>query len=224
MARLQILELPTTERPDGTDETPYILVIDQVGEETAADIARWPADIATRTGARHVLCFSETVDIPANDVPLDPDGYPLKFRIEPDFETFREQVQEEVLAAQGKVTRALNATDWEAELARVRQDRDDARSWARHGYEIGQEHCGWTDHGIAPDWLTEGWPTSFDSCEHLKKAAEYDEALSRVRALPEQPQVMDAQHPDPSSYLHGYGVAIREAKRATWNQPASVEE
>ena len=54
--------------------------------------------------------------------------------------------------------------------------------------------------------------------------ADGDGALSRVRALPEQPQVMDAQHPDPSSYLHGYGVAIREAKRATWNQPASVEE
>lgn len=59
---------------------------------------------------------------------------------------------------------------------------DEARVWARHGYEIGQRHCSWTDHGVAPAWLTEGWPRSFDSCEHLQKAAEYDEALTRVRA------------------------------------------
>jgi hypothetical protein len=67
MARLQILELPT--EPHGDDmTTPWILVIDQVDEDTAADIARWPDDIAKRTGARHVLCFSDTVDIPANNV------------------------------------------------------------------------------------------------------------------------------------------------------------
>lgn len=33
---------------------------------------------------------------------------------------------------------------------------DEARSWARHGYEIGQRSCTWTDHGVAPKWLTEG--------------------------------------------------------------------
>lgn len=65
---------------------------------------------------------------------------------------------------------------------RLRQDRDEARTWARHGYEIGQKHCGWTDHGVAPDWLTEGWPPRIDACEHLKRAADYDEALTRVRA------------------------------------------
>lgn len=261
MARLQILELP-----EGTndDRPPFVLVVDQMPKEDAAfEALRCDLGFATaqQVGARAVLVFEETIDIPGNDVPLDPDGYPVKLRIEPDFETFREQVQEEVLAAQGKVTRALRAADvdylayavqdalgitaadaspadiagWlltacrelkksEAARSRLGGDRDEARNWARHGYEIGQKHCGWTDHGVAPEWLTEGWPNSFDSCEHLKKAAEYDEALSRVRALREQPQVMDAQHPDPSSYLHGYGVAIREAKRATWNQPASVEE
>ncbi|MET8080002.1 hypothetical protein [Streptomyces sp. NPDC005303] len=67
------------------------------------------AGIAEKIGARAILVFEETVDIPANDVPLDPDGYPVKLRIEPDFETFREQVQEEIVYAQGKVTRALNS-------------------------------------------------------------------------------------------------------------------
>lgn len=107
MARLQILELPTIYRDEGPDETPYILVIDQVGEETAADVARWPDDIATRTGARHVLCFSETVDIPANETPVDPDGYPLKIRVEGDFEQFREQVQDEIRKASEQLKRGL---------------------------------------------------------------------------------------------------------------------
>jgi len=62
------------------------------------------------------------------------------------------------------------------------QERDEARQWARHGYEIGQKHCGWSDHGVAPAWLTEGWPPHIDSCEHLKQMAEFDEALARVRA------------------------------------------
>jgi hypothetical protein len=91
---------------------------------------------------------------------------------------------------------------------------DEARNWARHGYEIGQKHCGWTDHGVAPAWLTEGWPPHIDSCEHAQQASEYDSALTKVRSLPTHPEVMDAQHPDPSGYLHGYKVAIGDAKRA----------
>lgn len=44
----------------------------------------------------------------------------------------------------------------------------EARMWARHGYEIGQRHCGWADHGVAPVWLTEGWPNSFETCPHMQ--------------------------------------------------------
>lgn len=106
MPRLQILELPTEHHGDDMT-TPWILVIDQVDEATAADIARWPDDIAKRTGARHVLCFSDTIDIPANEVPVDPDSYPLKFRVEGDFEQFREQVQDEIRKAQAKISTGL---------------------------------------------------------------------------------------------------------------------
>lgn len=65
-----------------------------------------------------------------------------------------------------------------AEEARheAQQERDKARQWARHGYEIGQKHCGWSDHGVAPAWLTEGWPPHIDSCEHLKHATDLEEA------------------------------------------------
>jgi hypothetical protein len=64
MARLQILELPAG---PGDDQPPFILVIDQVDNDTATDIASWPNDISKRLGARHVLCFPGTIDIPAND-------------------------------------------------------------------------------------------------------------------------------------------------------------
>ncbi|WP_432053732.1 hypothetical protein [Streptomyces sp. bgisy022] len=64
MARLQILELP---EGSNDDRPPFVLVIDQVDEDLAEDIARWPDDLAKRIGARQVLCFPGTIDIPAND-------------------------------------------------------------------------------------------------------------------------------------------------------------
>ena len=110
MARLQILELP---EGDDDDRPPFVLVIDQFEPQRymlGAD-QELPADpfdgIAERIGARAILAFQETIEIPANEVPVDPDGYPLKIRVEPDFEEFRTQVQEEVLAAREKITRAL---------------------------------------------------------------------------------------------------------------------
>jgi len=64
MARLQILELP---EGSGDDRPPFLLVVDQADEAVADDLARWPSNITERTGARHVLVFEGTVDIPAND-------------------------------------------------------------------------------------------------------------------------------------------------------------
>jgi hypothetical protein len=79
MARLQILELP---EGSGDDRPPFVLVIDQA----PADLAGFDAlrrdlgdheDFLKRTGARAVLVFEETIDIPVNDVPLGADGNPL---------------------------------------------------------------------------------------------------------------------------------------------------
>lgn len=111
MARIQILELPTEHHGDDMT-TPFILVIDQMPtSEPEFDTLRRDLadnDIAARTGARAVLAFEETIDIPANDVPVDPDGYPLKVRIEPDFETFRQQVQDEIRTAQQEMREAID--------------------------------------------------------------------------------------------------------------------
>jgi hypothetical protein len=79
MARLQVLELPTIYRDEGPDETPFVLVIDQASEATAAtlgtdeEISNYAAAIgklrsvslAEQIGARAVLVFEETIDIPA---------------------------------------------------------------------------------------------------------------------------------------------------------------
>jgi hypothetical protein len=103
-------------------------------------------------------------------------------------------------------------------------ERNEARQWARHGYEIGQQHCGWSDHGVAPDWLTEGWPAHFDGCEHLQQASEWDEALTRVRNLPERPETMAVNPEQPYAYMDGYSAGIRDAKRATRDDRASTTD
>ncbi|MCX4605498.1 hypothetical protein OG402_34075 [Streptomyces anulatus] len=65
MARLQILELP---EGTGDDRPPFILVVDQYEpvEATPSRLFRHQ-DMAEQIGARAVLVFEETIDIPAND-------------------------------------------------------------------------------------------------------------------------------------------------------------
>lgn len=108
MARLQILELPTVERPDGTEEKPFVLVIDQLGGDAVDAVSAASLSTAELIGARAVFAFEDTVEIPANEVPVDPDGYPLTIRIEGDFEQFREQVQDEIRKAQAELRDAIN--------------------------------------------------------------------------------------------------------------------
>lgn len=130
MTRIQILELP---EGASDDRPPFVLVIDQARIEdfypTVEGKSTWQAfqerlatedplkDMAEQISARAVLVFEETIDIPGNDVPVDPDGYPIKVRVEGEFEKFREQVEQELLAAQGKITRAVRGDA----IQRVRQ-------------------------------------------------------------------------------------------------------
>ncbi|WP_431781721.1 hypothetical protein [Streptomyces chumphonensis] len=114
MPRLQILELP-----EGVDDErpPFVLVIDQyvpqrviLGHGQTGE-TREPSDpmldqlrqAGQQIGARGVLLFEETVEIPANEVPIGPDGYPVKMRVEADFGTFHEQAAEEIARIQEKV-------------------------------------------------------------------------------------------------------------------------
>lgn len=98
MARLQILELP---EGTGDDRPPFVLVVDQIPATDAAFEAlcgSLGAATAEQIGARAVLVFETTIDIPANDVPVDANGNPL----------FRAQVEEQIEHALSDVTRAAN--------------------------------------------------------------------------------------------------------------------
>lgn len=110
MARLQILELP---EGAGDDRPPFILVISEAptGPDGLPLIShRDRRDTADLIGARAVLVFEDTIDIPANEITLSDatDGNIVRIRVEPDLEGFRERVEEEALYAQGKITRALD--------------------------------------------------------------------------------------------------------------------
>jgi hypothetical protein len=125
MARLQILELP---EGSGDDQPPFVLVIDQADEATVESLHRQatghvddPAmynPIADQIGARAVLVFEETIDIPANDTTA----------------YLRDDVRNEVTAKLGDHdVRSAIATDMQkmrdaqAEATNVR-DKDGARA------------------------------------------------------------------------------------------------
>jgi hypothetical protein len=69
MARLQILQLP---EGVGDERPPFILVIDQAPSDLAGfdslrrDLGEHE-DLLKRIGARAVLVFEETIEIPGND-------------------------------------------------------------------------------------------------------------------------------------------------------------
>jgi hypothetical protein len=77
MARLQILELP--EGPDD-ERPPFVLVIDQAEDSIGRSLRRHvgvpeeaelTTNVAHLIGARGVLVFAETIEIPANDVSVE---------------------------------------------------------------------------------------------------------------------------------------------------------
>lgn len=109
MPRLQILELPTEHHGDDMT-TPYLLVLDQVPRDDATFEA-FRKDVqdpglAERTGARAILCFEGTIEIPANEIPVDSDGHTINVKVEGDFEAFRGQVEQEIRAAQARIAQA----------------------------------------------------------------------------------------------------------------------
>lgn len=116
MPRIQILELPTEHHGDDMI-TPFVLVIDQVPVDHEGNpiIDRTQRDlVAERVGARTVLVFEDTVEIPANWVAMDSDasdGGVVRLRVEPDLAHFREQVEQAAADAHRRLSDTLRATD-----------------------------------------------------------------------------------------------------------------
>ncbi|MEU5772719.1 hypothetical protein ABZ819_05360 [Streptomyces venezuelae] len=135
MARLQILELPegaSDERP------PFVLVVDESIPQRVVlgggnPVRDYWQDIAQQIGARGVIVTPETVDIPANDTTAYLGGQPnpswVEVHIEGDLEQVRERIHEEVLYAQGKVTRAVDAQRLADERTDIARDMDRLAKW-----------------------------------------------------------------------------------------------
>ena len=78
---------------------------------------------------------------------------------------------------------AMGFQPWGRRVSELEADMLDARSWARHGYEIGQRSCAWSDQGVAPAWLTEGHaPESLEPTEDQRRMFGLDEENARLRA------------------------------------------
>lgn len=184
MARLRILPLP------GND-SPFAVVLDRVSAEDALALGLYQepgcspaATIAEQLGARTALIYEGDLELPSDE--SEGDEEILRLIRE------RDELHAEIGLTHGQLHSAAlsairgkhaNIRELIERAERAEAERAEARAWARHGYEIGQKHCGWTDHGVAPEWLTEDWPPSFDSCEHLKTSADFDTRLTKVRTL-----------------------------------------
>ncbi|MFF6847139.1 MULTISPECIES: hypothetical protein [Streptomyces] len=122
MARLQILELPTEHHGDDM-VTPFALVIDQASETTINALDPVPdglsphntamqrlaaVSVAEQIGARAVLVFEETIDIPANQVTID-DGQTVRLKVEPDLGDFSEKVETAIADANKRLVEQLRA-------------------------------------------------------------------------------------------------------------------
>lgn len=73
MARIQILELPTEHHGDNMT-TPFLLILDQVEDVEAVRASMSGAK--ELSGARGILAFEETIEIPANDTSAYRDATP----------------------------------------------------------------------------------------------------------------------------------------------------
>lgn len=196
MARLQILELP---EGSGDDRPPFVLVIDQCQpqrvvlglDSTWQD--HWQL-LADKIGARGVIVTPDTIDIPANDLTLThvqeaADGNIVRLRVEPDLEGFTETVMAEAFSAQAKVAEAVG------------HNQDDRKAAITDA--LGMDR-------------TRDWDDLRNAAAGIRRSRDsMRDAIERVRDLPEQPEIMNAEQPNPTDYLHGYRIAILDAKRAT---------
>ncbi|MBK3572601.1 hypothetical protein JHN63_01930 [Streptomyces sp. MBT65] len=141
MPRLQILELPTEHHGDDMS-TPYLLIIDEAPSDDAAfdalrrDLA--DNDLVARTGARAVLCFEATMELPAYQAVPGEQIYPVTFQVLPDFTEFRAQVASELQTTQQHLAEFVRGqTDEQVRLAaqRAASEPADLKATPRPTYE-----------------------------------------------------------------------------------------
>lgn len=226
MARLQILELP---EGSSDDRPPFVLVVDQyvarhyiTGLDQPEPVSEFDG-ITEKVGARAVLVFEETVDIPANEVggtaealmragePVDADGaeHAGTTQIVYAHERTRLDLCSALLLSGDTTWRKL------VEEAAQRQTATVSLARALDAHKVALLDALGMDR-------TRDWDDIRNAAAGLRKQRdEQAEAVERVRNLPDQPQDASAEYENPNAYLLGYLNATREAKRAITNPPAA---
>ncbi|MFI2354673.1 hypothetical protein ACH5AG_08300 [Streptomyces anulatus] len=209
MARLQILELP---EGTGDDRPPFILVIDEytpqryiLGPDQPEPISEFDG-IAEKIGARAVLVFEDTIDIPANDTSafvqplataLHLDDHEVRGAIAADMNKARQQA--------GVATIGQHLADERTDIAR------DMDRLAKRRDELAEAL------GMEP---TRDWDDIRNAAAGIRRSRDsMRDAIQRVRNLDEEPAIMDAHQAEPTGYLLGYAIAVRAAKQASREQP-----
>lgn len=226
MARLQILQLP---EGVGDERPPFLLVIDQVSEAVREEIARWPGNLSERFGARQVLCFTETIDIPANGTRAHT---PQRGRRcgEHDGPCFPEPGA--TCVAHGD-TECLYCHRNPADCAAG----GNCGTWARTGMHWdscanrvrGSLASDIPDDHQTPELVYAHERTRLELCDALclsrdttwrqlvGAVGEQQKIVARVLGHNEQPEVVSADR-DMTDYVHGYGAGVRAVKRTTRNE------
>lgn len=224
MARLQVLQLP---EGAGDDRPPFVLVIDEAptSEEQFDALRRdmEASDITARVGARAVVCFEETIDIPANEMPAAVYGCSEEHADTAEIIGAHEQTR---LALCDALLLSFDTT-WhqliEQAAERQREVADLCRELDALKVNPNQHKAAITD-ALGMDRLRD-WDDIRNAAAGLRKERDAKAAVIEcVLNLPEQPQVMAADRPPMEEYLHGYGVGVRAAKRAARNEPARAAE
>lgn len=128
MARIQILELPTEHHGDNMT-TPFLLILDQV--EDAEAISTSMQGAKELSGARGILAFEETIEIPGNEITLTEgtEGSVVRLRVEPDLTGFHDAIEQAMTSAQQKINLRLGGNSMDAATAQ----------------DGGWLHTGWTE-------------------------------------------------------------------------------
>lgn len=195
MARLQILALP---EGTGDDRPPFVLVVDQTAPQRIALGVDTPwrdywQDVADKIGARAAIVTPETIDIPANDVPVDENGHPLflKVHIEGEFEKLREQAEEEIRSVQHRMTASLGRaaiTDHERQASLT-----DA---------LGMDR-------------TRGWDDIRNAAAGIRKERD-TQAAAVQRVLGTSHEPLQGDGTETADYLTGYGQGVRAVIAAVY--------
>ncbi|MEI5032393.1 hypothetical protein RB201_04130 [Streptomyces sp. S1A(2023)] len=208
MARLQILELP---EGTGDDRPPFILVIDEVPHDNPV-YERFIEDLeltnrlANRVGARAVLVFEDTIDIPANDTSAFAQP-PVALHLDD-------------LEVRGAIAADMNKARERARVATIGQHLAEERTDIARDMDRLANHKAAITDALGMDRLRD-WDDIRNAARGLRRERDAQaETLERIRRLPEEPQSMEPQHHGANGYGPGYRAGIRDAKNVTYPQTA----